>query len=332
MPMINYSQLRKELDEVVKGTGSIGLLTHKNPDGDGLAAILALQEIFKSMGRKADIVLEYPAPDVYDFLDAKKRTKVFSEHLYYKNLIILDCHEEERIRSCVPLLPTASKIIAIDHHMKSQLIDDCATYIDTEMVSAGAIIFNLYEKEISELDEKSAYYVATAIYNTILNDTDNFLNTNVDTETFRICSELMKYNIKPGWITETFLLNKSAANMRFIGEVLSTIDTYDDDKILFMHFTREMLHRHGLGNEATSKLIRWVKGIKDMKVAVNFQEVNENRYRLSLRSNYIDVNKICVKYGGGGHKKASGCEIRGTLREQKKLMLTEIRQQIDLLN
>lgn len=328
MAMIDFFSLKEELTQMIETDGSIGILTHKNPDGDGLCAALAMQEIFQNLGRDADIILEYPAPDQYDFLDGKKRTKVFSEHLYYKNLILVDCHEEERVRNCSPLIPTARKIIAIDHHQKGELIENSLTYIDTKMVSAGAIIYNLFQEEIANLPKDSATYVAKAIYTTIINDTDNFLNRNVDRETFRISSELMQYNIEPGEITEQFLLSKSAATMSFVGDVLGTIDTYDQDQILFIHFTRDMMAERGVGNEATSKLIRWVKGTKDMLVAVSFQEVNETRYRLSMRSNYINVNKICVKYGGGGHKKASGCEIKGSLGELKQLIVSELRPEI----
>lgn len=331
MSRINFTTLKEELQSVINNDKKIGILTHKNPDGDGLCAALALQEILKNLGRKSEIVLEYQAPDLYDFLDGKSRTKVFSEHLYYQNLIIIDCHETERVRDCAPLIHTANKIIAIDHHQEAELIEDCKTYIDTEMVSAGAIIYNLFSKEIAELPEESANYVAKALYTTIVNDTDNFLNRNVDQETFRICQELMQYNIVPGEITELFLLSQSAETMSFVGDVLGTIDTYDNSKVLFIHFTKKMMANRNVGNEATTKLIRWVKGTKNLKVAVSFQEVFENRYRLSMRSNYINVNKICVKYGGGGHTKASGCEIKGSLSELKKLILAEIREQTDSL-
>ncbi len=327
--MISFFELKEKLSDMIEADGKIGILTHKNPDGDGLCAALAMQEIFQNLGKETDVVLEYPAPDQYDFLDGKKRTKVYSDHLYYKNLILVDCHEEERVRDCAPLIPTAQRIIAIDHHQKGELIENAATYIDTGMVSAGAIVHNLFKEEISQLSQESAKYVATALYTTIINDTDNFLNRNVDKETFRICTELMRYEIVPGEITETFLLSKSAATMAFVGDVLSTIDSYDDDKIIFVHFTKAMMAARGVGNEATSKLIRWLKGTKDMLVAVSFQEINKNRYRLSMRSNYINVNKICVKYGGGGHIKASGCEIKGSLDELKKLILQDIRPEID---
>jgi phosphoesterase RecJ-like protein len=151
---------------------------------------------------------------------------------------------------------------------------------------------------------------------------------NTDASAFLFCSKLMQYNIIPGKITEEFLLSRPVNEMKFIGEALSKMETYDNDKILFIFATREMLERYDLLNREVSKLTRWVKGTKNVKVVVSFQEVNSHRFRLSLRSNFIDVNKIATKYGGGGHKKASGCEIQGNLDEIKSELLADIRSQL----
>ncbi len=328
MKIDNIAKLKEELSDAIKKYTSIAIVTHKNPDGDGLPAALALQEIIAVKEKKADVILERSSPEIYEFLNGEKRTQVFSNHHYYEFLIILDCHEKTRIGACAPLIPTASKIISIDHHKEGELIENSLTYIDTNMVSVGAILFNLFESELNKFPKKSANYIAKAIYTTILNDTDNFINTNTDAETFRICSQLMEYNIKPGYITEHFLLNKPPKQMKFIGEVLSKIQTYEDDQILFMGTTLEMLEQYNLDSEATSKLTRWVKGTRGIKATVCFQEINSRRYRLSLRSNDIDVNKIAVKFGGGGHIKASGCEIKGSLPDIKKQIIKEIRKQL----
>lgn len=321
-------EIKTSLLEAVDKFSKIAILTHKNPDGDGLPASLALQEILSQLNVKADVILEEEPSELYDFLNGFERSKTFSEYMLYDLLIILDCHEVERIGICEPLIPTAKKIIAIDHHILSEPIQDADTYIDTSAVSAGAIIFNMFKDMMPKFEEGSANYIAKAFYTTILNDTDNFLNQNVDAQTFHICSELMQYNINPGTITEMFLLNKPANEIRFVGEVLSTIETFDDDQILFMHATNDMLKRNHVGHDGNSKLTRWVKGTHNVKVAVLYHEVVKNRYRLSLRSNYINVNKIAVKFGGGGHQKASGCEMKGSLEELQNILLEEIREQL----
>ncbi|MBT3168738.1 MAG: bifunctional oligoribonuclease/PAP phosphatase NrnA [Candidatus Cloacimonetes bacterium] len=326
MKILKLNSLKTELLNSIKKHSSIAILTHSNPDGDGYCAALALQEIISHYGKKADVLLEKPPAEKYDFLDAQNRTKIFFNHLYYEFIIILDAHSENRIGECVEILPTAQKIISIDHHIEQDPISNALTYIDVNAVSIGAIIFELFKEELPNIPNN--HYIANAIYTTILNDTDNFVNSNVDAKTFEICSKLMEYNIQPGEIVQNFLLNKPAQQMKFIGEVLSTIETHENDKILFMKVTLKMLEKNNLKSDSTDKIMRWIKGTKDVGVAICFQEIRENRYRLSLRSSKVDVNKVAVLFGGGGHKKASGCEMKGTLSEIQKLILSELKKQL----
>jgi len=322
----NIARLKECLLSSIDKVSSIGIVTHQDPDGDGFCSALALQEILYP--RDVKIVLEEPAPQVYDYLDGRKRSIVYSDDLKYDLLIFLDCHELNRIGRCLPLVSKAKKIIIIDHHIPGKIIPEANTFIDSSKVCVGVIIFNMFKEKIRKLNQDSQKYIADAIYTTILNDTDNFLNKNTDWETYWICSELIKLGLVPGVTAEKFLMNKSPNELKFIGEVLSTIETYLDNKVLFMHSTTEMLEHNNLKNDATSKLTRWVKGTKGIEVITYFQQIEEEKYRLNLRSNLVNVNKIAVKFGGGGHKRAAGCKIKGSLNEVKNLVLRNIREQL----
>ncbi len=326
MKILKLNSLKTELLTAIKEYSPIAILTHSNPDGDGFCAALALQEIISHYGKKADVLLEKSPAEKYDFLDAQNRTKIFFNHLYYELIIILDAHSENRIGECAEILPTAQKIISIDHHLEQDPISNAITYIDVNAVSIGAIIFELFKEELPDI--LNNHYIANAIYTTILNDTDNFINSNVDAKTFEICSKLMEYGVQPGEIVQNFLLNKPPQQMKFIGEVLSTIKTYENDKILFMKITLNMLEQNALKADSTDKIMRWIKGTKNVDVSICFQEIRKDRYRLSLRSSRVDVNKVAVLFGGGGHKKASGCEMKGTLSEVQKTILNELKKQL----
>ena len=115
--------------------------------------------------------------------------------------------------------------------------------------------------------------------------------------------------------------------MRFVGEILASIDTWENGKILFITSTIDMLKRNKLGQDENSKITRFVKGTKGVLCTIFLQEVNKDRYRISLRSNHINVNKIAVKFGGGGHIKASGCEMRDNEANLKKIFVEEIKEQ-----
>ncbi|MDD3049916.1 MAG: bifunctional oligoribonuclease/PAP phosphatase NrnA [Candidatus Cloacimonetes bacterium] len=313
MVLTDKSNLEKILIEQVSSAGSVGLVTHKDPDGDGLPACLMLKKILNCYGVQSSVILERDLSDKYDFLSAREIVEVFQENMHFELLILLDCHESERIGRCSPLVTKAKEVIAIDHHPSNNLIKSSYNYIDADVVSTGVLLYELFRDKISEMIPQDRKYCAEVVYTTILNDTDNFINRNTDCMTFKVCSELMNLGLIPGEVAFHFLYSRSASEMKLLGEVLSTIRIYEEGQIVFIHSTLEMLERNHLGLESTSKIIGWLKGLKNVKITAYFREDSFNKYKLSLRSNYINVNKIARIYGGGGHDKAAGCEMEGNL-------------------
>jgi phosphoesterase RecJ-like protein len=329
MPILKtLNDLRQVFEAALNRYDDIGIITHVNPDGDGFCAALALQEYLRYRSKHAEIILEDEISEQYDFLQGRKRSISYHQGLSYKLIFILDAHESRRVGICRALLDSATEIIIIDHHELAEEIAGAHLYIDATQVSVGALLFDLLHKEIEAMPAELAQYIATCVYTSILNDTDNFINANVTAEVFATAARLMHLGINPGEVVEKFFHNRRAEEMRFVGEVLSTIETRDDDAVLFMNSTQEMLDRNHLDDNATSKMTRWVKGLHRVKVIVYFREIAPQSFRLSLRSNEVNVNAIAVKYDGGGHIKASGCSMTGTLEEIKATILDEIRLQL----
>ncbi|MCF7911322.1 MAG: DHH family phosphoesterase [Candidatus Cloacimonetes bacterium] len=329
MKLNSPAQLKTTLLAHCRQPGKIAILTHKNPDGDGLAAALALQDILLKSGFANDIVLEEPAANELDFLQVKDKVIVFQSDMEYKILILVDCHEPERTGKCAVLAEKASVLIAIDHHEPQELNNHWYYYIKPDQVSAGAIIFTTFRSEIASMPPVRRRYVADCLYTTILNDTDGFMNSNTDAEVFRICAQLTEMGVIPHLLMEAFLLNNSPAKLRFIGEALSSIETYHDDTILFLHTTLDQLAANGLSQEDTSKITRWVKGSTGVKAFIYAREISPDNYRLSLRSAAINCNAICAKFGGGGHISASGCSIQLPFADMKKTIIDEVKKQLN---
>jgi bifunctional oligoribonuclease and PAP phosphatase NrnA len=313
-----------QLLEKIASAKNIGILTHKDPDGDGLAAAIALQSYLLWKNYKSEIILEEPAPQIYRYLKADELTRVWNSDLTFDFLIILDCHEPSRLGVCSELLKDARIVFVADHHEKRDTIPHATNWIDSHAVSVGIMIHHCIYTEmlIAPPDVKKFY--ANAIYTSILNDTDNFVNSNTDITAYQTVVELMPLGLKPNEVANEFLFNKPALELKFIGEVLSTIEIHESGKVLFLDSTLDMLQRNGLDQSATTKLTRWVKGVAGVEVVVYFREIESKLYRLSLRSVHTPVNKIAELYGGGGHKVAAGCAIDGTLAEVKQIILNHL--------
>lgn len=312
----------------VKDGQSFAIITHNNPDGDGLAACLGMRRFFAAKQINLDIVLQGESLDKLSFLEVDKHTKDLTDDMTYDNLLIIDCHGYDRINEAKILVERAKRILVIDHHIITSIVDNADYYIDSQATSVGIIIYNLLKNELRSIDKDSQKYFAQAIYTTIINDTNNFLNTNVNQEVFQVCQELLDYDISPADISLKFLYEKEASEFKMIGQSLATIQMHHDDKTLLFHTKREFLDSNHLDDSATSKMTQWVKGVKDVEVVIYYWHKTSNEYKFSLRSERHNVQEIAKLFGGGGHDKAAGFTAIGNIEEIITKVLTEIKNRI----
>ena len=319
-------QCEETLFAEIKTAKSICLTTHINPDGDGLCSCLALKRILSYLGFSADIIVDDLSLDRYSYLNADKYVIEDNVSLKYDLVLVIDLHDYQRLGSRVHLVRKAEKIFILDHHeVHDDLMDCTCSWIEPHSVCTGWMLFELFRHVIDEMSDEDKLYVGMCLYTTLLNDTNNFTNANTDKHAYELASAVLKYGVIPHHVYRLFMLSRTPAEIRLVGQVLSTIEHYDDGRILFIYSTNAMLAENNQDKEATSNLTRWVQNLKGVDTIVYYREEEANLYRLSLRSKIINVHAIAVKYNGGGHLQASGCNIKGSLPELKKLMLEEIR-------
>lgn len=323
MKLSKPAQLRTTVSALCRQPGKIALLTHENPDGDGLAACLAFKHLLSLQGFKADIVLEDEPLSSLEFLKVSSQVKKYDKNMSYNIVFLLDCHEAERTGAAANLANDAAAVLAIDHHEMQKSQKNWFYCVKPEIVSAGAIIFEAYENEIKLLPADEKKYIADCIYTTILNDTDGFINNNTDSDVFLTAAKLCSLGTKPAEMMELFVLANSPSKLRFVGQALSSIELFSNNRILFINTNLEQLKLNNLDNSATSKITKWVKGAQGVQVIIYARQIEENSYRISTRSSVIDCNRLCGLFGGGGHKSAAGCRLNGSLSEIKTKILKE---------
>jgi len=325
--MNELTQFKEKLRPWLENAHNVIITTHINPDGDGFCAALALQRLLKLQGKHTCIVVD-PHTDLerFSFLIQDSLITEYSENISSCDLlIILDCNSYDRIEARRGLLNKAQQTVLLDHHvLETNPIPADLSYIDSSYVSVGAMIFRLFQHEISSLHEADRIHVCNCIYTTILNDSNNFTNGNTDAETFRISSELQMLGIKAHQLYQQYFLNHSAEEMRYVGQTLSTIKLYLNRKVLIMHSTLEMSRDNNLDPESVMNITRWVQGVSGLSALVYLREEAPLKFKASLRSQFVDVNRIAVKYGGGGHRSASGCTMQGSLEEVSSMLLADL--------
>ena len=330
--------IRKELVELIAKAENILLTTHISPDGDGYCSALALQRIISFLGKSSLLVTDDDDLSRYNYLqDGKSREKRFSElkeeEQNFSLAIVLDCNSYDRLGERCVLVEKAEKIIVLDHHeAENGLIKADLSYIEPSFACVGEIIFSLLETAINKMPVSDRLFVCNCLYTTILNDTNNFVNANTDTDVFIFASKLVNLGVKPNEQYRYFFLQHSAEELRYIGETLSTIELHYQRKILFMYSTLAMSKKNNIDPESIMNATRWVQGIIGIEVITYLREEKEGVYKISLRSETIDVNRIAVRYGGGGHKQAAGCYFYGTLAEAKDKLLKDVINALECYN
>lgn len=331
--IVNLELLYQKLEVMLKATQageSFGIVTHNNPDGDGLAVSLGLKRLFSAQGITLDIVLQGGSLERLAYLDVQNQTIKLTPDLKYENIIVIDCHDYSRIGKAEALVRKADRVLIIDHHIKEEVIENADYYIDTDASCVGVIAYNLLKKDLPKVNKATQKYFAEAIYTSIINDTNNFLNDNVRADDFNISAELLKYGLIPSVIAVKLLHEKEVSEFKMIAETLSTLKLYEDGKILIFHTTKESLDRHNLNDEATAKMTQWVKGAIGVDIILYYREASKNEYKFSIRTdipNY-NVQQVAKAFGGGGHEKASGFTVKGNITEIVSKVIEEIKSKI----
>jgi len=324
MLLNKIDQVKTTISALCRQPGKIAILTHSFPDGDGLPACVALKHILRSQGFKSDIVLEAKAPAALEFLNISEQVLIYDEEMEFATVFIVDCHEAHRTGKTAVLAEKARSVMAIDHHQQQNLQKNWYYCIKTEVVSAGAIILMAYQHDLMRLAPKERKYIGDCFYTTILNDTGGFVNSNTDADVFRLCAQIAKLGTDPAEVMEDFVLSNPPIQLRFTGQVLSSIELSSEGQVLFMHSSLALIEQNGLDSEATSNITRWVKGAQGVKVTIYAREQENGIYRLSLRSTNVNCNKICSSFDGGGHINAAGCSITGSLDEVRRTILAQV--------
>ena len=232
-------------------------------------------------------------------------------------IIFVDCAEIGRIGKIKEKIDFSKPSINIDHHIGNTKFGT-VNLLKPDHSSTAEIIYQLIKNEIP-MDKE----IATYLYIGILTDTGAFRYPNTTSHSLRVASELVSYGVIASQVSEFIWFTDPEARIKLLGDVLRTMNLYD--KISIMHVTKEMLKKHGAREEDTEEFIDYGLSIKGIETAAIIKEREDGTLKVSLRSkNNIPVQELATKYGGGGHRTASGFSIERDIEEFKKELKEEL--------
>ncbi|MCG0275039.1 MAG: bifunctional oligoribonuclease/PAP phosphatase NrnA [Thermosediminibacteraceae bacterium] len=311
------------LNNLISKYNSFIVTSHIAPDGDALGSVLALTIALEKLGKKVLPIINDTIPQKFRFLPCSEKVRAFaSEKDKAEVMICLDSGDPGRLEFKKDLRDICNFIVNIDHHKSNTMYGDI-NLVNDSYSSVGEMVYFLLKGLNIPIDID----IATCIYTSIITDTGSLKYSNTTPSCLKVLAELVEIGVKPDFISREVFEKKSLASVMLLKEILGSLKISEDGKIAYMRLTKDMMLKTGAKEEDTDGLINYAREIDGVEVAVLFKEQDNFKIKVGLRSNqWVDVSKIAEQFGGGGHARAAGCTIEGSLEEVEHSILSTVRK------
>jgi bifunctional oligoribonuclease and PAP phosphatase NrnA len=308
-----------EIGGVLRAHQRFAVLSHVRPDGDALGSQLALALSLQQLGKDVTVWNEDGLLEKYNFLPGGERlTRPPREPQDFDVAVALDTATQTRLGTAGEAVRNAKMWINIDHHPSNPGYGDLV-YIDPASPATGQILFELIRSEQLPMDPD----IAENLFVAISTDTGSFQYPNTTARTFEIGAELLRCGVEVGRVSQLLYENYPRRRTELLRELLGTMRFEATGKIASFSLSLKVAAELKVMPEDNEGLIDHLRAIEGVIVAIFFEELNDGKVRVSMRSKSgeVDVSAICQKFGGGGHKLAAGARVRGTLAEVEQKIL-----------
>lgn len=309
--------------ELIETKHTFGITTHIKPDGDGVGSSLGLCWLLRSLGKEAEVIVCGEVPPAYHSLPgADEILDVSSVNGKYDAIFVIECSDVDR-----PGIAGLDKqfTVNIDHHSTSEHFGTI-NWIDSTASAVGEMIYNLCKAIGGRITKE----IAECVYMALVTDTGSFHFPNTSDRTLKVASELIKAGARPAKIGEAVYNNYPWSRIELMRQVLGTVRRDESGRIASLRQTLEMQDSAGAIDGDNNGFVNIPLAAKDVVAVVYMREVAVGKYRCSLRSKGdINVAKVAEKFGGGGHKNASGLGIEGDWDEKEREIVAALKEAAD---
>jgi len=301
------------------------IFTHENPDCDGIGSMIALYLFLKKLGKNVTMAMKDNFPFICDFMPEVNEIKKLPINHKFSVAILVDASNKNRAGVEI----YTDEIIRIDHHIGGEFESIYDIVDDFSPSTTAVMTYVLRNWDENLIDEK----IATALYAGLITDTGSFRYNNATEKTFEIAEFLVKRGANPYNISKMLFERNKANVLKLLTKTLSTLELYHNDQIAVLTVFRDFLNETNTKEEDAVSFVNFARSIDTVKVAVlMIQREDLKTWRISIRGkSEVNVQKIARKFGGGGHKDASGCRVVGNYEDIKSKLIEAIAESIDKL-
>ena len=307
----------------------IVMTTHVNSDGDGIGSEVGLVHLLKALGKDARIANPTPVPSRFAFLvdPVKKHNRTDHAVAALRDadlFLVLDISDLGRLGQLAETIHGRDVVTAcVDHHLSPGTLPAGPRLVDPSASATAELVFDLAEVAGWPLTAEAA----RALYVGLLTDTGGFRFSNTTPRTLRVAASLLECGVDPEQIYERVYATAPVGRLRLTAEVLETLVVEPRIGLSWVTVPAGSLERHALSADDLDGLVELARSVQGTRMALLFRTLASGRIKVSFRSvGDVDVAAFAQPFGGGGHAKASGASVSGTLDEVQREVLTAARR------
>jgi phosphoesterase RecJ-like protein len=301
-----------ELLLLLRERHSFLITSHERPDGDAIGSALGMMHLLEAMGKQVTVAFADAIPTPFHCLPGVDRIVSVLPHSSPDAVILMECDRLERSGFQGPDFKAlnAAMTINIDHHLSGRAFADF-NWIDPHACAVGLMVYDLAIAGAVAVSPQ----MAGCLYAAVLTDTGSFTFASTTAATFGCAEHLLECGADANAIAQSIYFSNPPSKVRLLGIALSNMQI--EGAVCWSCITLEQMQHAGASVEDCEGVVNYLIGIADVQAAVLLREtVPQQEFRLSLRSKgALDVAAVANRFGGGGHRNASGCTLQGSQAE-----------------
>ena len=303
-----------EINRIFETHDRFLIITHKSPDGDTLGSGFGLCYHLRDMGKLANVVNSDGFPDRYDFM----YTDYYEQDFEPEYIIAVDIADPSLMGSNLLKYQQEGMVdLCIDHHISNKNFAR-RTHVEGKTAAAAQILYAIFKQSGRPMTD----IIAKCLYTGIATDTGCFKYENTTPETHTAAAELMAYDIDFANVNRKMFDVKSKGRIKIEQAVTGAMEYYLNDKCAVICLTTELMKSCGADPAEFDGLASIPLSAEGVVLGLTIKQRHANVYKISVRTtDEMDASAFCSYFGGGGHIRAAGCEIQGTLEEVKAKLL-----------
>ncbi len=309
---------------MIAGAESILITSHASPDGDSIGSQLALYDYIINQRKKVELINQDSIPYMYRFLpgiDCIKNIETNAPKNKFDLAFVLDCSSMERTGQVLQLLDRKTKVINIDHHPDNNKFGNIALW-DSEASSTAEILTEFLLGSGWPISKDTA----VVLYSAIMTDTGRFRFESTGRRTMELAGLLIELGANPRKISDNIYFSIPPAILKLTGNMLGGAQFYNDGKICIMEVSQAIMQKYGSSISDLDSLAEYTLYAKDVTIGALLKELDSTCTKVSLRSkDTINVSQVAHKFGGGGHRNASGFVANLSLEESRRELLENLK-------